>query len=34
MYPYLARIEIHLSSQPVSQSVDTVLIADGQVLKV
>jgi hypothetical protein len=34
MYPYLARIEVHLSSEPVRRAVDTVFIADGEVLEV
>ncbi|OCL13961.1 hypothetical protein AOQ84DRAFT_359334 [Glonium stellatum] len=33
MYPYITRIEVHLSSEPVLENVDTLFIADGQVLE-
>lgn len=34
MYPYLDRIEVHLSSQPTSKAPCTVVIADGHILGV
>lgn len=34
MYPYLDRIEVHLSSQPMSKTPETVVVADGHVLGV